>query len=358
MLDLGIVQQRHALQHRDLGDDIHHPALQGHDLGLDVGVEAELGPFRQRLRAPIIGIAHEGGAHLGRVFLQLEGAGADEILLEVPGIIGRQDDGVVVVRRDVIGKIAVRRVEMEFDRIVVHLLRAALGQHAAEGRERVGGILRIGEAIDRRDHVIRRHRLAVVEFHALAQLEGPDRSVLIGLPALGQHRAEPQIAGGERQIFARLAEHDDAAGIGTVTGSMAPEGVVWATRTVPAVAARAICGAAKDPIPPAAASSSGADMPSTVPWRRNSRRPICPARNSSIRSFSTSLDLRRSSSRYRPKLLISSAPCLLALLPCPRRSSRFSCGALGRGRSFKSPPTESCPAACCRSRSREPGSPA
>ena len=100
---------------------------------------------------------------------------------------------------------------------------------------------------------------------------------------------------------------------------MAPEGVVWATRTVPAVAARAVCGATKDPMPPAAASSSGADMPE----HRAVAQELAPADTPGAQFVDQIvLRLRSTCGEARPdtvrKPLISSSPCLLALLPCAR----------------------------------------
>ncbi len=209
--DIGIVEQRLAALDRDLGDDVHQIALEGQHARLEVLVEDPFRAVRQRLRPPIAVEAGEGGADLGRVFLQLEGAGADEVLLEIAGIVGRDDDGVVVVGGDDVGEVAVGRVEMEGDGVVVDLLGPTLGQRALEGGERVGGVLRIGQAVDGGDHVVGLHLVAVVELHALADLEGPDRAVLIGLPALGQDRLQPEIGAGDRQELAGLQQHHQPA---------------------------------------------------------------------------------------------------------------------------------------------------
>ena len=71
---------------------------------------------------PVVVVADEGGADLGRVFLDLERPGAVEALLVVALVARRDDDGVVVVGRQHVGEVAVRRVEVEFDRVVVDLL--------------------------------------------------------------------------------------------------------------------------------------------------------------------------------------------------------------------------------------------
>jgi hypothetical protein len=53
-----------------------------------------------------------------------------------------------------------------------------------------------------------------MELHALADLEGPDAAVLVGRPALGEHRAEHEVGARIRQELAGLLQHQQAAGIG------------------------------------------------------------------------------------------------------------------------------------------------
>jgi hypothetical protein len=103
---------------------------------------------------------------------------------------------------------------MERDGLVVDLAGAALRQVAGEGRQRVRAIGRIGKPVDAGDHIIRRHRLAIVEFHPLPQLEGPHRAVLVGTPALGQHRLERQIVAVETQEIADIGQDGEPGAIG------------------------------------------------------------------------------------------------------------------------------------------------
>src|SRR5260370_498311 len=80
-----------------------------------------------------------------------------------------------------------------------------------------------------------------------------------------------------------------------VTGSIAPVGLVTATRMVPPGLPAAAEEAARRPEPkaPARAPSRGTDMPNRAPWRRKSRRPRRPAANSSITWFSIGVSRSR-----------------------------------------------------------------
>ena len=85
-----------------------------------------------------------------------------------------------------------RRVELERDREVVDLGDARGGEHAAEGR--AGLRRRIGEQpVVRRDDVVGRHRLAVGELDALAELVRPLAAGRVRLPADGQLGRERQV---------------------------------------------------------------------------------------------------------------------------------------------------------------------
>ena len=167
---------------------------------------------RLALRVPVVGVLRVGHAHVRRVLLQLPRPRAHEVLRPRRGVeaLG-QDDQVVVVRGRVEREVAVRRVELEHHRRVVGGLRAALRQHAGERRERVGAGVGVGMQVERRRDVLRRHRLAVVELHALTDLERPLRAVAVGLPALGEPRHRRQLAVGEDQVLARLPERAEGA---------------------------------------------------------------------------------------------------------------------------------------------------
>ena len=100
---------------------------------------------------------------------------------------------------------------MELDRLVVDLAGAALGQDSLEGGERVGGVLRIRQAVDGGDDVVRLERLAGVVLDAAAQFEGPHGAVLVVRPAFGQTRLQREIGLGHAQELADLDQHGQAA---------------------------------------------------------------------------------------------------------------------------------------------------
>ena len=129
-----------------------------------------------------------------------------KLLLEAALVVRGQDDSVVVVRRHVVREVPVRRVEVEGDGQVVHLPRAALRQHAAEGRQRVGPVGRVGQPVERRGDVVRRERAAVMELDAGAQGEGPDRAVLVRLPRGCQGGTQLQVRPVIHQEVRRLMQ--------------------------------------------------------------------------------------------------------------------------------------------------------
>ena len=153
--------------------------------GVWVLVEGELGGGGQGLGAPVLLVAGERGADLGRVALQHERPGADEGALPLRRVVVvRDDDHVVVVGRRQVREVAVRRGEVEGDGEVVHLDDAVRGQPAAERRQRVGRVLRVGLQLVGVDDVVGGQRGAVVELHALADLERPHVAGGVGRPAV------------------------------------------------------------------------------------------------------------------------------------------------------------------------------
>lgn len=96
-VDAGIAEQSDGLQDRDLLDDVDLSGLQRKNLRLVIVVERDLDPVGQGRRAPVVGIAHEGGADFRRVLLQLEGPGADHRRFKVFRHLGGYDHRIVVV---------------------------------------------------------------------------------------------------------------------------------------------------------------------------------------------------------------------------------------------------------------------
>ena len=157
--------------------------------------------------------------------------------------------------------------------------RVALRQHPGERRQRVGPDLRIGEAVERLRHVLCGHPGAVVELHPLADLERPHAAVMVGLPAGGDLRMQRQVAVREHQELAVHPEHREPALVGDLDRvdrrrrghDSRPDrpsrlgAWVWGGETL------VTSGRAHPAITTPSAES---DMPSAVPRRMNSRRPI------------------------------------------------------------------------------------
>ncbi len=114
------------MNHGDGVEDVDLAGLQGEQPRLNVGIEFEFDAIRQRLRSPIVGIANERGAVPRPVALQTERPGSHEVTLVIAAIARRQNDRVVIVDGDRVGKISVRRVEMKGDGMIVDLSGAAL----------------------------------------------------------------------------------------------------------------------------------------------------------------------------------------------------------------------------------------
>ena len=200
----------------ELRDHVDRAALQREDHRLLAGVELERRARQQRLFAPVVGVGHERRADALRVALKLESARADERLLPFAevGPVGN-DDRVVVVRRDQIREVPVRRLERELDRRRVDLLDAVGGQHVGERRQRVGGVLRVRQLLERVHDVVGGHRGAGAELDPRAQLERPHAPVPVVAPAQGEHRLQRQLQVAVKdQELARLVEHHKTARVG------------------------------------------------------------------------------------------------------------------------------------------------
>ena len=185
--DVRVIHQALAALHCKLRDDVDLATLKRQKLRLLVVEETELRSGRQHGPAPPVGISYEARADVGCEALYPEWTGAHEGLFKVPGVIGWQDDRVVVSGADIVGEIAVGSVEVERHRQVVDLAGAAQRQNTAEGRKRVRAIFGVGQAVHCGDYVGGTHDTAIVEFHTRAQLERPHVSGAVGRPGQGQH---------------------------------------------------------------------------------------------------------------------------------------------------------------------------
>jgi len=185
--------------------------LDGEHLGLDTVVEAEQDALGNCLSRPVLGVAHEGSVRLGGVFLETEGSCAVETALEIAGIVRRENDGIVVVRRHQIGEASVRRIEMKLDRVIPSRLSPTLREHPREHRQGDRPVRRIGEAIHGRGHIGGAEHVPVVKLDVAADPEGPDASVRVRLPALRQRRPQIEIGIRHGEILADLTQQADAS---------------------------------------------------------------------------------------------------------------------------------------------------
>ena len=161
-------QQRRGAR-RDVGDRQQHHALA---LGNAVLV-------------PVLGVALELGALARRPCLHLPRAGARRrlavglpVLADLLEIVGAGDGEAVEQRRHH----RVDAVGLQFDLVVVDL---AIGRRAARRRRSAplrpsrsnDGDLSFERAVEAEDHVVGSEWRAVMELHALAQLEDPFRRI-------------------------------------------------------------------------------------------------------------------------------------------------------------------------------------
>ena len=191
------------------------PGLQGRRHGRLGGIEREIDLRRQRRLPPVVRVTDHARAHVGRVARLHEPAGTGPLFLVVTEVkIVRHDDRVVVVLGQRVHEVRGRGIEVEGDRLLVHLLHPVRGERAAEDRQRVARVLRVSLFLDAVDHVVDRHRRAVVELHPLPDLERPHRRIRVGAPA----RRQPRMIGvrvvGEDQELADVADQFQATLVG------------------------------------------------------------------------------------------------------------------------------------------------
>ena len=211
--DLG--EQVRGLRIRPV-DDIHLTAADrvgARSLVLDV---EELGAVEEAfVVAIVVRVSLHFGAHAGVEALEPVGAGAETRL--VPGLLfgaGGSDDQAV--GGELNGQVGVRRLERD-DEVVAVLLALLHGRHhrtaVAVGIEVV---VLVGVA---REHIVHGQRLAVVELHALADLEAPGLGV-VGFPALGKTGDRLAVV---VQVGQRVVHRDD--GGGELIGADRPPGI-------------------------------------------------------------------------------------------------------------------------------------
>ena len=129
-------------------------------------------------------------------------------------VVGRVGDGIAagvdVLGNDVVHVAAEQRGEEELRRRLVEAHHDGVGIRcgdAGEVGERGGRGVLLPDLVDRIDDVVDGHILAVVELHALADLDGVGLEVGGGLPGLGQFA-------GERAVHAAIAQPLEQLGRG------------------------------------------------------------------------------------------------------------------------------------------------
>jgi hypothetical protein len=130
--------------------------------------------------APVVRVPYEDALLSRFEAPQRERPGTDRVLRVIPGW-----NNAVLVLRELVEEDRVRSMEDQLDGPVVPDLDSA-GVDRGQPRSTGLGGLRIDDALERVHDVVRRHRLAVVELHALAQPDGPLPGIRRRLDRLGQ----------------------------------------------------------------------------------------------------------------------------------------------------------------------------
>ncbi len=159
--------------------------------GVGVGDRAEDHGLERRLAVPVVGVLLDHHGLVRTPFDKFEGPGTRRVAAEIgPVLLDRLGRGDQAGR---IGEVRqerrVGRVQGEDDGHVVGGLDALDRAEEEAQRERPGvviGVVLVENAIEVELHRLGVQRAAVVEGHALAQLEGVDGAVVADLPAFGQ----------------------------------------------------------------------------------------------------------------------------------------------------------------------------
>ena len=163
-------------------DHVGLAGLHGDEGGVHIGDEVEGDLLHGGGAVPVVLIGGQGDVLGGDPLHELEGAGAHgvagELLLGDAVVVVGVDDGAVPQHVD---EVAVGVLQVDGDGVVVHDVAAV----HREGGELHPGL--IAEALHGQLHIVGGEVVAVVELHALPQVEGVVQAVLRGLPVGGQH---------------------------------------------------------------------------------------------------------------------------------------------------------------------------
>ena len=191
---------------RQVVDRLHLPGLERVDLGARVGEVLDVQLVDERLVAPVVVVLDEDAVLARRERLVLERGGADGVLR----VVVRRDDAQRVLGEEVVQQ-GIGRLELDHHGALAGLLGVGEVEDRRQRDTCRGRRLRVGDAPQREDHVVRRDGLAVVEGDALAQLHRPGERVAGGLHGLGERRGDPVVVVPDQQGF---IEVEDARDVG------------------------------------------------------------------------------------------------------------------------------------------------
>ncbi len=197
--NLKAVSQLRGLRGGEMGTQVDGPALKGQHHRVSALKNLKGHGFQLRLFSPVVVKPLQNNGVPIRAGDEFEGAGAD----------GSRRLPVVVCGKDGGGegrqKFAVRRAEGNDHRFPVRCL------HRLNIRKRLHQrgftLTGVGAAFDGPDHIVRCHRRAVVELHALTQSEGVNRSVGRYLVVVGDRVDQISVRSGLYQPL-KYVEHD------------------------------------------------------------------------------------------------------------------------------------------------------
>ena len=208
--EVGVIAQRLPVGRARLVHAVDLTGLHGGHAGILVHTdEGQFVQIGQRIavfaHAPVVGAAFEASALAFAILFQRESTGADGLLDKVALEVTVQDNRRIVEEMLRHGDIG--RGQMQFDGVIVHLLDTVhavqIGEQAQHGRTNV----LVEPLAEGEHHIVGGQFVAVVESHALLQIERPLVHIVVGFPTVQQIGAGDVVGTGFGQIFTHLA-HD------------------------------------------------------------------------------------------------------------------------------------------------------
>ena len=189
------VGQLRRLGGGQLRAQIHRAGLQGVDEGGGIVIDLEGDLAERGLGAPVLVELLDDEVLLDGAGAELERAGAAGLGVEL--VIVRRHDG----SRQEVQQLEIRLLEREDDGLVVRGLHVADDGKSRHERRVNGTPLIVGAALDGIDHILRRHRVSVVEPDAVTQGEGISQAVSGGGVLLGNSGDQFTIGAGFEQAL-------------------------------------------------------------------------------------------------------------------------------------------------------------